>query len=115
MLRKGGEIKWDPGARNYFKDIKVALTKAPVLVSPNFAKDFILFYFASEHTIAGVLLQKDEQNFERPIDYYNRTLRDSPLKYDIMEKKTYALVKALKDFRVNILHSQPLLMCPAVL
>jgi hypothetical protein len=55
-------------ARKSFEDIKVALTKAPVLASPNFAKDFILFSFASEHTIAGVLLQKDEHNFERPID-----------------------------------------------
>jgi hypothetical protein len=64
----------------------VALTKAPVLASPNFAKDFILFSFALEHTIVGVLLQKYEQNFERPITYYSRTLMDSPLKYDIMEK-----------------------------
>jgi hypothetical protein len=64
----------------------VALTKSPVLASPNFEKDFILFSFASEHTIVGVLLQKDEHNFEKPIAYYNRTLRDSPLKYDIMEK-----------------------------
>jgi hypothetical protein len=31
-------------------------------------------------------------------------LRDSPLKYDITKKKEYALVKALKEFRVYILH-----------
>jgi hypothetical protein len=105
MLRKGSEIKWTPEARKSFEDIKVALTKAPVLASPDYAKDFILFYFASEHTIAGVLLQKNEQNFERPIAYYNKTLRDSPLKYNIMEKKAYALVKALKEFRIYILHS----------
>jgi hypothetical protein len=86
MLRKGSEINWTPKTRKSFEDIKVALTKALVLVSPNFAKDFILFSFASEHTIAGVLLQKDELNFERPIAYYSKTSRDSPLKYDIMEK-----------------------------
>jgi hypothetical protein len=38
MLRKGSEIKWTPKARKYFEYIKVALTKAPVLTSPNFAK-----------------------------------------------------------------------------
>ena len=86
MIRKGNEIKWTPKASTYFEDIKVALTKSLVLSSPNFAKYFILCAFALEHTIAGVLLQKDEQNFERPITYYNRTLRDSPLRYDIMEK-----------------------------
>ena len=67
MLRKGSEIKWTPEYRNSFEYIKVALTKAPVLANPNFAKDLILFYFSSEHNIVGVLLQKDEQNFERPI------------------------------------------------
>jgi hypothetical protein len=112
MLRKGSEIKWTREARKSFEDIKVALTKAPVLASPNFAKDFILFSFASEHTIVGVLLQKDEQNFERPIAYYSKTLRDSPLKYDIMEKKAYALVKALKEFRVYILHSHTISYVP---
>jgi hypothetical protein len=86
MLNKGNQIKWNPEARKSFEDIKVALTKAPVLASPNFEKDFILFSFASEHTIAGVLLQKDDQDFEKPIEYYNKTFRYAPLKYDIMEK-----------------------------
>jgi hypothetical protein len=86
MLRKGNEIKWNPEDRKSFEDIKVALTKDPVLASLYFTKDFILFYFALEHTIVGVFLQKDYQNFERPIAYYSRTLRDSPLRYDIMEK-----------------------------
>jgi hypothetical protein len=105
MLKKGNEIKWIREARKYFEDIKVALIKAPVPAIPNFKKDFILFSFALEHTIAGVLLQKDDQDFEMRIAYYNKTLRDAPLKYDIMEKQAYALVKALKEFKVYILHS----------
>jgi hypothetical protein len=60
MLRKGNEIKWTQEARKSFEDIKIALTKAPVLASPDFTKDFIMFSFASEHTIVGVLLQKNE-------------------------------------------------------
>jgi hypothetical protein len=51
MLKKGSEIKWTHEARKSFEDIKVALTKAPVLANPNFEKDFILFSFTSEHTI----------------------------------------------------------------
>jgi hypothetical protein len=56
MLRKGNEIKWNPEAKKYFEYIKMALTKSPVLASPDFTKYFILFSFASEHTIANVLL-----------------------------------------------------------
>ena len=86
MLRKGNEIKWNPEAKKSFEDIKVALTKSPMLAIQNFTKDFIMFSCTSEHTIVSVLLQKDEKNFEKPIAYFRRTLCDAPLRYDIMEK-----------------------------
>jgi hypothetical protein len=112
MLRKGNEIKWNPEARKYFEYIKVVLTRALVLASTNFTKYFILFLFASEHTIVDVLLHKDEQNFEKPIAYFRKTLRDAPLRYKIMEKQAYALVKSLKEFRTYILHSHIIAYVP---
>jgi hypothetical protein len=96
MLKKDNNFKWSVEAKKSFADIKKALTEAHVLVSPNFSKEFIIFSFSSEHTIAGVLLQKNEQNLEQPISFYRKALRYSTLKYDIMEKQAYALVKALK-------------------
>ena len=39
-------------------------------------------------------------------------MRDAPLKYNIMEKQAFALVKALKDFRVYILHSHTIAFVP---
>ena len=85
-----------------------------MLVSPNFDKEFMIFSFASEHTIAGVLLQNNEQNEEQPIAFYNKTLRDSTLKYNIMEKQAYSSMKALKKFRVYILHSHSIFFVPSV-
>ena len=55
--------------------------------------------------MAGVLLQKNHEWNEQPIAFYNKTLRDAPLKYNIVEKQDYALVQALKEFWVYILHS----------
>ena len=92
MLRKDNGIKWTVEAKQSCVDIKKALIEPLVLVSPNFAKDFMIFSFASEHTITGVLLQKNEQNLEQRISFYNKALRDSTLKYDIMEKQAYASV-----------------------
>lgn len=40
-------------------------------------------------------------------------LRDAPLRYDIMEKQAYALVKALKEFRTYILHSHVIACVPS--
>jgi len=105
MLNKVNEIKWNLEARNSLKYIKVALTKSPMLANLDFTKEFILFSFTSEHTIVGVLLQKDEHNFEKHIAYFTKTLRDSPLRYDIMEKQVYALVNFLKGFGTYIFHS----------
>ena len=114
MLRKGSDIKWSSEAKNSFEEIKDALTKAPVLISPNFEKDFQIYSFASEHTIASVLFQKNEEGHEQPIAFYNKTLRDAPLKYNILEKQAFALIKALKDFRVYIIHSHTVACVPSV-
>jgi len=84
MLRKGNEIRWSSESRDSFEDIKVALTRGLILASPYFTKDCIMFSFSSEHTIFGMLLQNDEQNFEKPIAYFSQMLKDAPLSYEIM-------------------------------
>ena len=86
MLKKNAKVRWSLEAKQAFESIKSALAQAPVLTSPQFDKDFIIFSFASEHTIAAVLLQKDDQGAEKPIAFSSRALRDAPLKYQIMEK-----------------------------
>ena len=58
------------------------------------------------------MLQKNQEGNEQPIAFYSKTLRDAPLKYNIMEKQAYALVQALKEFRVYILHSHTIAHVP---
>ena len=87
MLRKDHEIKWTVEAKKSFKDRKQAISKAPMLVSPDFNKYFLIFSYASEHTRAAILLQKNDQGGEHPIYFFSKILRDGELKYDIMEKQ----------------------------
>eukprot|EP00253_Pinus_taeda_P028572 PITA_28572 len=112
MLKKDAKVRWSLETKKAFESIKAALTQTPVLTSPQFDKDFIIFSFALEHTIAVVLLQKDDQANEKPIAFFSRALRDAPLKYQIMEKQAYALVKAIKDSRVYILYSHVIAYVP---
>ena len=49
---------------------------------------------------------------EQPIAFFTKTLRDAPLKYNIMEKQDFALIKALQYFRVYILHSHIIAFVP---
>ena len=85
------------------------------MITPSFTKDFQIYYFASENTIAGILLQKNDERLEQPITFYSKTLRDAPLRYTIMEKQAFSLIKALKDFRVYILHSHIVAFVPSII
>ncbi len=111
MLKKDNQMKWTEEAVKSFNLVKLALSSAPVLVSPDYTQDFILFSFALEHTMAAVLLQKRDDH-ERPIAFFSEAIRDAALKYNIIEKQALALVKALKYFRVYILHSHVLAYVP---
>jgi predicted MarR family transcription regulator len=51
-------------------------------------------------------LQKNREGREKPISFFSKAFRDAEIRYEIMEKQAYALVKALKAFRVYVLHSK---------
>eukprot|EP00253_Pinus_taeda_P029469 PITA_29469 len=112
MLKKDAKVRWSLEAKQAFESIKTPLTQTPVLTSPQFDRDFIIFSFASEHTIAAVLLQKYDQGNEKPIAFFSPALRDAPLKFQIMEKQAYALVKPIKDFKIYILYSHVIAYVP---
>ncbi len=106
MLKKGAKIAWDNEAVGAFAKIKKAIQKAPVLKSPYFKKPFQLFSFASYHTIATVMLQKNDEGHEQPIAFFSKSLQAAELNYDINEKQAYALVKVVKSFRPYLLGAE---------
>jgi len=77
LLKKDVVFIWDDKAIKYFEEIKDAISQAPVLISPDHSRDFIIFSFSSQDTITGVLLQKDANDYEHPISFMRKVLRDS--------------------------------------
>jgi hypothetical protein len=113
MLRKGNEVKWTAKSRNYFNQIKRALTEVPMLIRPNYSKEFLIFAFASSDTLVFVLLLRNTEGLELPISFFSKALRDVEMRYDIMEKQAYDLVKSLKAFRIYVLHSNIITYVPS--
>jgi hypothetical protein len=113
MLRKDSEVKWTEAARHSFNSIKEAITTTPVLISPDFSKVFYIFSFASSDIIAAVLLQKNVDDQEQPVAFFSKVLRDVEVKYELLEKQAYALVKSLKDFKVYILQEKVIDFVPS--
>ena len=59
-------------AQRGFNGLKAALANAPVLVTPDFTRPFIILSDASKHFIGAVLAQRDQHGIERPIAYMSR-------------------------------------------
>jgi hypothetical protein len=106
MLKKDNEVKSFSEARYWFDQINKSLGEAPIPISPNYSKEFLLFSFTSNNTIVVVLLQRKENNHEQSIAFFRKSIRDFENKYNIIEKQSYALVKSLMYFRVYVLHSK---------
>ena len=111
MLKKDSDVKWFEYSRKSFHSVKFVSTNTLVLITPNYTSDFIIFSFAYEHTMVVVFMQKRDKT-KLPIAFSSRNIRDATLRYNIIEKRALALVKALKDFKVYILHSHVISFVP---
>jgi hypothetical protein len=112
-LRKNSEVRWTEEAKHSFNAIKEAIMTTPVLISPDLTKEFYIFSFASKDTIAAVLLQRNVNDQEKSVSFFSKVLRDVEVKYELLEKQAYALIKSLKDFRVYILPAKLIAYVPS--
>nr|GFA60760.1 reverse transcriptase domain-containing protein [Tanacetum cinerariifolium] len=80
--------------------LKKKLTKAPILIAPNWDLPFELMCDASNFAIGAVLGQRHEKHF-RPIHYASKTLTDAESNYNTTEKEMLAVVKTLTDAESN--------------
>jgi hypothetical protein len=60
-------------------------------------------------------LQKNSDDQEQAISFFSKVLRDAEVKYELLEKQAYALIKSLKDFRVYILQAKVIAYVPSSL
>ena len=79
-----------------FNYIKVEISHAPSLRSPDFEKDFILYTFSSDNSLATMLTQKGELGYDYPISFMSIGLQGAELNYPAVEKQAYAVFKVVK-------------------
>ena len=80
LLKKDTKFEWTSEGKEAFKCLKDSISKSLVLISLDYSKDFLIFSFASEDIIAGVLLQNNKEGFEQPIGFTSRAFQESELK-----------------------------------
>jgi hypothetical protein len=99
MIRKDVKFKWDDERKNSFNDIKSAISRAPVLQSPDFNRNFFLYTFTSDQSLDAVLTQKDDDKNEAPVSFMSTNLQGADLNYPAIDKHAYVVYKAVKHLR----------------
>ena len=89
MIKKDANFKWSKERKEAFDKIKEAIAEAPTLRSPNFDNEFILYTFASDHSIATVLTQKNEDGEEFPVSFMSTGLQGAELKHPAIDKQAF--------------------------
>lgn len=98
LLRKDAEFIISPEIVECFEKCKQLLTMDPILIYPDFTKEFVLTTDASDYAI-GAVLSQGPIGKDRPIAYASRTLNSSEENYSTTEKEFLAIVWAVKHFR----------------
>ena len=111
LLGKGKEFNWSDACQASFDRVKAVLSNSPVLITPDFQKQFKLSVDASDIGVGAVLSQDDESGIEHPIAYFSKKLNKHQRNYSTIEKETLAIVLALTHFDVYLSSTvQPILV-----
>ena len=98
LLRKDSDFIITPEIETCFAKCKQLLMLDPVLIYPDFSKEFSLTTDASDYAI-GAVLSQGPIGSDRPIAYASRTLNKTEERYSTTEKEFLAIVWAVKHFR----------------
>ena len=100
LLKKGSSnsLSWSENQIKSFNELKCCLSKQPILVLPNFEKQFFLRTDASNEGVGAILLQENEGTL-KPTCYGSKKFSDTEKRYSTIEKECYAIIWAVQKFK----------------
>ncbi|XP_065623716.1 uncharacterized protein LOC136065020 [Quercus suber] len=112
VLKKAFE--WTNECQKAFEDLKIYLTKAPLL-SPSVPGEELYLYLAvTPHAVSSALV-REESKVQRPVYYTSKALRGAEGRYSLMEKLAFALITSSRKLRhyfqahvINVMTDHPL-------
>ncbi|MCG8117700.1 MAG: RNase H-like domain-containing protein [Candidatus Thiodiazotropha endolucinida] len=102
LLSKRTKFQWNETCQKSFDKLKAVLKNEPVLLAPNFEKEFKLAVDASDVGAGSVLLQEDENGVDHPVCYFSKKFNKHQRNYSTVEKECLSLILALQHFEVYV-------------
>ena len=93
------EVKWNSAATEAFRMLKEYPCSAPVLLSSDLTKPFVLRTVACDRGIRGDLGQDDKSGIHHPILYISKKLQPREEKYATIEKECWAIVWCINKLK----------------
>ncbi|CEP07091.1 hypothetical protein [Parasitella parasitica] len=105
LKKKGVKYHWTERHQADFEACKQALMTDPIMRHPDFDKEFILLFDASNIAIAGVLAQMNEEDprLYHPIYFGSKALTEAERKISIYEKEFLAIVYFVHFFKLYLM------------
>ena len=100
LTRSDKTWNWDAKEREAFKHLKMAVTTAPVLVSPQDSEPFCIETDSSDFASRAVLSQQlpGEEKWH-PVAFYSKSLSPVEWNYEIYDKEMLAIIHTLEEWR----------------
>ena len=104
LPEKDAKFDFDELCKAAFDEIKSRLVTTPIMVTPDWNKEFEIMCDVNDYAMGVVLGQRTEKIF-KAIYYANKTLNEAQENYSTTEKEMLAMVFACEKFRPYILGS----------
>ena len=99
LTRKYERFVWEDEREEAFEKLKAILCSDLVMAYPRLDKPYKLYTDACDYAIGGILVQDDDNNVERVVQYVSHQLHGSQLKWATIEKEAYAVIYCLEKLR----------------
>lgn len=90
-------IRWTDESIEAFEKLRGLAANSSVLVFPEEEGDLILYSDASDVAIGGVLMQREANGEERPVQFISKALNSAQKNYSVTEREMLALVHCIKS------------------
>jgi hypothetical protein len=103
LLKKDSKFQWTEECQQSFDTLKKKMVTAPILVFPDWSKEFNVHVDASSIPLGEVLAQPSVGDIDHPIAFSRRNISTSEMNYTTTEREGLAMVYVSQKFRHYLL------------
>ena len=103
-LEKDAKFDFDESCKAAFEEIKSILVIAPIMITPDWNKEFKIMCDASDYAMVAILGQRNKMIF-KAIYYASKTFNEAQENYSTIENEMQAMVFSYEKFKPYILGS----------